>query len=553
MPDKDRTNHAHKYHEAVITQAENVEIVSVSKTPGMHGALPWASLWPLLLLFAFAKLLLQSAITAASTHAGYGIFSDEFYYLVCGHRPALGYVDQPPLVALQARLAEAFFGYHNLVLFRLLPALAGALMVALTGTLAAALGGTRKAAALAMLAILPVPVYLATQSFLSMNAWEPVFWSAALLALIRVLREPAATGWWLLLGASGGLGLENKASIVFFLLSLLLALLLTPARSLLRTRGFALACALTLALAAPHLWWQLRHGWPTLEWLTDVAHSDKVAVLPPPQFLLEQVLMLSPLHLLVWLPGMLWLLTARAARLWRPLGWLYVVFLALMLTLHAKDYYLAPIYPVYFAAGAVFWARWAFAARARTAVVATAAVLLTLSSIFAAPFAVPVLAPAQFVRFTHALHFTPIESEQHPGASFPEFFADHLDWERLVAGVSKVYRSLSPAEQHVTGIFTSNYEQASAINILGGPLGLPAAISGHQNYWLWGPAGYTGEEMIVVTDAAPAEMTRFYRTCTVRDQQTSPYQMPWEQRYIYLCRGRYQNYADSWNALKLYR
>ena len=542
-----------QYAEAVSTQAERVEVVPVAKASAVQDPLPWTLLWPLLLPFALAKLLLQSAITVASTHAGYGIFRDELYYLVCGHRLALGYVDQPPLVALQARLAEVLFGYHNLILFRLLPALAGSLMVVLTGALAAALGGSRRAVALALLAILPVPVFLATQSFLSMNAWEPVFWSAALLAVARLLRTPQASGWWVVLGASAGLGIENKISIVFFLAALLLALLLTPARTLLRTRGFARACVLTLALAAPHLWWQLRHGWPTLEWLTDVAHSDKVAVLPPARFLLEQVLMLSPLHLLFWLPGALWLLAARAARPWRSLGWLYLLFLALMLGLHAKDYYVAPIYPLYFAAGAVFWAQWASHARARTAAIASAAIVITFNSILAAPLAVPLLSPKQFLRFTRVLHFAPIESEQHPGAGFPEFFADHLDWDRLAESVGSVYRSLPPSEQRSTGIFTANYGQASAINILGRQQGLPPAISGHQNYWLWGPSGYTGEEMIVVTDAAPSEMLRTYRSCAIRDRQTSPYQMPWEQRYVYLCRGRYQTYTSSWNALKLYR
>ncbi len=510
-------------------------------------------LWPLLLLFAAAKLLLQLLITVASVHAGYGIFRDELYYLVCGHRLAFGYVDQPPLVALQARVAELLFGYHNLLLFRLLPALAGSAMVALTGAAAVALGGTRKAAALAMLAILPVPVFLATQSFLSMNAWEPVFWTAALLAVALLVREPQATRWWLLLGASAGLGVENKVSIVFLIASLLLALLATPARVLLRTRGFLLACLITAALAAPHLLWQIRHRWPTLEWLRDVAHSDKVAVLQPWQFLLEQVLMLSPLHVVLWLPGVVWLLLAREARVWRPLGLLYLFFVAIMLALHAKDYYLAPIYPLYFAAGAVFWLQWSAALPRRIIMIWGLTARLTLNSLIAAPLAVPVLPPADFVRYTRVVHFAPIDSEQHPGVAFPEFFADHLDWQRLVDGVSRVYHALPPAEQKETGIRTGNYGQASAINILGRPLGLPTAISGHQNYWMWGPGSYTGREMIVVTDTPLADMLRAYKSCTVAEKQTSPYQMPWEQRYIYLCRDRYQSFASDWAAEKLYR
>ncbi len=522
--------------------------------PAEHGPRRYfQSLLPLLLLFGLAKLLLQSAITLLSVHAGYGIHRDELYYLVCGHRLAFGYVDQPPLVALQARLAELLFGYHHLVLFRLLPALAGALTVMLTGLLAIALGGTRRAAALAMLFVLTTPVFLATQSFVSMNAWEPVFWMAAVLAVLRLLAVPEAAGWWLLLGASAGLALENKASAIFLIAALLLALAATPARRLLRTRGFLLAVGVTVLLALPNLGWQFAHHFPTLEWLRDVRHSNKDVVLSPLQFFWAQVLMLSPFQLLAWLPGVAWLLFGRTARPWRSAGLLYLFFIAIMMALHAKDYYEAPIYPLYFAAGAVFWTEWASGSRPRHALVGAYAIFVTLAITLTAPFAVPVLSPGDFVRYTRVLHFEPKDSEQHDGSSFPEFFADHLGWQSLADAVSRVYHALPPSEQRMTGIIAANYGQASAINILGRPLGLPAAISGHQNYWMWGPHGYTGKEMIVVTDAPLAAMLHYYRSCTVADHQTSLYAMPWEQRFIYVCRDRFQSYAADWTQEKYYR
>ena len=544
--------------------------MSIGVQPSIAGHLPEHrrrrrrsdSLVPLLLLFGVAKLLLQSSITLLSIHAGYGIFRDELYYLVCGRRLAAGYVDQPPLVALQARLAELLFGYHHLVAFRLLPALAGVLTVVLTGLIAGALGGGRRAAALAMLFVLTTPVFLATQSFLSMNAWEPVFWMAAVLAVLRLLAVPEATSWWLLLGAGAGLALENKASAIFLIAALLAALLCTPARHLLARRGFLLAVGITVLLALPNLAWQLAHHFPTLEWLRDVRHSNKDVVLSPPRFVWAQILILSPFHLLAWLPGVAWLLFGRTARPWRSAGVLYLFFLAIMMGLHAKDYYLAPIYPLYFAAGAVFWTEWASSgsatrsgtpSRVRNALVAAYAVIVTLAIAPTAPFAVPVLSPADFVRYTRILHFEPTDSEQHDGSSFPEFFADHLGWQSLADSVSRVYHALPPNQQRQTGILTANYGQASAINVLGRPLGLPAAISGHQAYWMWGPHGYTGKEMIVVTDAPLAGMLRVYRSCTVADHQTSPYAMPWEQRFVYVCHDRLRPFSADWNAEKYYR
>src|SRR5271170_6576318 len=104
--------------------------------------------------FAMLKLAIQIAGNILAQHAGYGIFRDEMYYLVCGRRLAFGYVDQPPLVALQARLSEMLFGHDTMWSLRLISASAGAAKVFLTGLLTWTLGGGHKAAALAMLAVI---------------------------------------------------------------------------------------------------------------------------------------------------------------------------------------------------------------------------------------------------------------------------------------------------------------------------------------------------------------------------------------------------------------
>src|SRR5580698_5449698 len=103
--------------------------------------------------FAALKLAIQIVGNILSQHAGYGIFRDELYYLVCGQRLAFGYVDQPPLAALQAHITETLFGHDTMWTLRLIPSLAGAAKVFLTGLLVWALGGGRWAAALAMLGV----------------------------------------------------------------------------------------------------------------------------------------------------------------------------------------------------------------------------------------------------------------------------------------------------------------------------------------------------------------------------------------------------------------
>jgi 4-amino-4-deoxy-L-arabinose transferase-like glycosyltransferase len=169
---------------------------------------------------ALAKLLLQFA---GMRH--YGFFRDELYYMACGEHLAWGYVDQPPLIAFIAWVARHVFG-SSLVSIRLLPALAGAAVVFLTGTLARELGGGRFAQFLAAAAILFAPSFLAFDSFLSMNAFEPLLWLVCALIAVRIVRG-ASTQLWLAFGAIAGLGLENKHTMLVFGFALVAGLLIS--------------------------------------------------------------------------------------------------------------------------------------------------------------------------------------------------------------------------------------------------------------------------------------------------------------------------------------
>src|SRR3984893_14872136 len=191
-----------------------------------------AILW-LSAAFAALKLAIQIVGNIQAQHAEYGIFRDELYYLVCGRHLAFGYVDQPPLVALQARLSETLFGHDTMWSLRLISGLAGAAKVFLTGLLCWALGGGRRAAALAMLGGLAGGVYLGIDGYLSMNSFDPVFWMLCALALLRIVRSDSqreVRAWWIVFGLSAGLAFENKDSIAFFLVAMLVAVLLTQQR-----------------------------------------------------------------------------------------------------------------------------------------------------------------------------------------------------------------------------------------------------------------------------------------------------------------------------------
>ncbi len=505
--------------------------------------------------FAGLKLAIQIVGNILAQHAGYGIFRDELYYLICGRRLAFGYVDQPPLVAIQARVSEMLFGHDTMWSLRLISAMAGAAKVFLTGVLCWTLGGGRKAAALAMLGVIGAGVYLGIDGYLSMNSFDPVFWMLCVLALLRIVQSASQDeirNWWIVFGLSAGLAFENKDSVAFFLIAMLIALLLTPQRRILASRWFVVGVGLIVVVALPNFLWQIHNHFPTLEWLHDVQLSDKDVKLGPLQFFVAQIVTLTPHNILLWGAGVVWLLFSKTTRSYRFLGVFYLVFLAMLMAMHAKDYYLVPAYPVFLAAGAVVWFVWAKKIVWRNGLIVAYVVLSVVGLVAFLPLSIPVLRPQQWLAYTEKLHFRPKDSENHAATLLPQFYADRFGWEDLAKQVSAIYNSLPADERARTGVLASNYGQAGAIDVLGEKYGLPAAISGHQNYWLWGPRGYTGEEMIVINDATLDEMKAVYSSCSVAGSRDDPYTMPWEHGFIYLCRGRKTTYQADWKELKHY-
>lgn len=510
-------------------------------------------------IFALIKLTLHLAATLWSTHLGYGYFRDEFYYIACGHHLAWGYVDHGPGVAIQARLAETLFG-TSILGIRMISALAGSAAIFLTGILTwslgdRSLGSHRAAQSLAMLGILIAPEYLGTDSYLSMNSVEPIFWMLCTLAIIRLLAGASPQRWWLTFGLSAGLGLLNKPSMTFFLIALFFGLLLTPQRRVLASRWAAAAVALLILIALPNLLWQIHLNWPTLEFLRNGVTRRKNVILPFLPFLRAQIDMMHPLNALLWITGIVSLLRARSIPHMRWIAITYLIFFAIMFRLHAKDYYLAPIYPVLFAAGAIAWER-RFARteirRSRTFAFPIFQTLLILTGLLILPMAIPVLAPATWVRYTTALHLHPGNTENQATSPLPQFYADRFGWQQYLNLFNTAYQSLSPADQSRVVLYADNYGEAGAIDFLGARehLNLPPVISGHNNYWLWGTHNRHPDIVIAISGGTPEELHQEFTSVTLIGTMDDPLAMPYEHKNVYLLRGYRPELHFDWNKKK---
>jgi len=492
-------------------------------------------------LFAVTTFVVHFA-----TAGGYGYQRDELYFISCARHLAWGYVDQPPLIAVIAKIALTLFG-DSLYAIRLLPALAAAATVVLTGRLTKRFGGGLGAQALAMLGIGLAPFYLAVGNLLTMNAFEPLLWLGAAYLFVEA-DERDRLALWAALGVICGLGLVNKYSMFFYLGSCVVAIALTPQRRSLVRPGFALAIALASAIVAPTLLWQGQHGWPQLAVLRDAARDKNVTV-GPLWFYLQQVLMLNPLSAPIWLAGLYALFARQRVRNVRWYGIAYVVLSLLYLVLGAKVYYLAPMYPMLFAAGAPFLATQL--ARVRFAALAYPIVLGILGFVIA-PEAFPLLPLPAFLQYERVLDLRGIKMEKHPVGRVPQHFADMLGWDTLVASLARANARLSPAERREAVVLTRDYGQASAVDFFGPKAGLPHAISGHNNYFLYGTRGASGNVVLAIgIDGATLrrEFGRVERIGFYHDDYVLP---DFNDLAIYKCTRPREALAAWWPQTKRY-
>jgi Dolichyl-phosphate-mannose-protein mannosyltransferase len=429
--------------------------------------------------------------------------------------------------------------------------LAGAAVVWLTGLFARELGGGRFAQFMGATAILVAPAYLAFDSFLSMNAFEPLLWLLCIWIVVRIVKggDPRL---WLVFGAVSGIALENKHSMFVCGFALAAGLFLSGESRLYRSRWIWIALGIALAISLPNLLWEAHHGWPQVE---VVLNGQRFKNLPisPSRFMVEQILFLHPLSLPFWAGGLAWLFFSKEGKRFRFLGWTYVIVIAIFILLHGKTYYALPIYPILMAAGGVAWERAAESwRRARWALQFAFPSILILGGLAAVPFGIPILPVDSFLRYSQAIPSSAmVKAERDAPVPLPQLYADMFGWENMASTIASVYNGLPASERADCAILAGNYGEAGAIDYFGPALGLPKAIGGHNSYFDWGPRNYSGNCVILFGERANQNKELFgevQRVATI----TNPHAMEIEQNVpVYLCRKPVAPLAVLWPRFKM--
>jgi hypothetical protein len=481
----------------------------------------------------------------------YGYFRDEFDYIACGNHLAWGYVDQPPLIPFLIRICQAVFG-DSLRSIRLIPAVASSLLVVQTAMIAREFGGRRFALLLSAVTIVIAPQFLSNGGLLGTNCLEPLLWmGCAYFALLAIKRKDPRN--WLWFGVVAGIGLEEKYTIALFCAGIVIGLLLTEQRKVFLNKWIWLGGTAAFLIFLPNVLWNMHYGWPFLQLMHNIRADGRDVVLSASQYFFQQTLLVHPLTAPIWITGLIAFFFAARLKMYRTLGWSYVVCYGVLFAVHGKNYYLAPVYPMLLAAGAVM-VEAAFQRPVGKWLKPAIVVVLLASGAHLAPIVVPVMSPDHFLAYVKHLPFKlPVMEHSHEKAPLPQWYADQFGWEEIVSETALAWNKIPPEERAGCGIFAQDYGQAGAIDFLGRKYGLPPALSGHQTYFLWGPRGYSGNCMIVLGDKKAKLEQLFESVEFVGTSADNPYALETEIDVFICKRAKFGTLEDLWPKVKKWR
>jgi 4-amino-4-deoxy-L-arabinose transferase-like glycosyltransferase len=410
-----------------------------------------------------AVVVAIQAIALTALSARYGFHRDELYFRAAGQRLDWGYVDQPPLTPLLARMFA--FG-DSPVGMRIAATLLGAAIVVVAALIAREVGAGRGGQIVASAATASSSFVLAVSHMLSTASADLLLWLVTVLFVLRLLRT-GDPRWWAAVGASVGVALTNKWLILLLLAALGLSLLAVGPRSVVRTWWLPAGMSVATVIAAPVLVWQASHGFPLLTVAGGISASDGA----------ENRLMFVPVQLVYLSPVLVPVAVAGFAALWRDrrvrsVALAYPVLCGLTLVVGGKPYYAIALLAVLVAAGAEPAWRWALQHRAWAAAGAVSGVALSVL------VALPVL-PVRALGPVLAIN--PEQGEQ-------------VGWREFTGSVAAAHAEAGPSAV----IVTRNYGQVGAIERYGPEFGLPAPYSGHMSYWDWGPPPDSADGPVIV-------------------------------------------------------
>lgn len=491
-------------------------------------------------------ILLALALSGILIHillnGKYGFHRDELDFILSARRLDWGYVSYPPLTPFFARVGLELFG-ESLRGLRVLPAAAQGIAMVLAGWMARDMGGKRNAQVMTAFAVFIAPVSLMGGTFIMYFAFDYLWWVVIAFFMVRLLATDDPR-YWLGIGAGIGLGMLTKYTMAFWVVGLVVAVLITPARKYLRSKWLYFGAALALLIFLPNLIWQIRHDFISLEYLTSI-HARDIEWGRADDFLPNQLIeTTNPFTLPLWMAGIGVCLFGAWMKRFRTLGWMFLVTFVLFLINRGRSYYTAPAYVMLLAAGAVWFERWLEGRAGKTSQLGFG--LLWGAQAIGALIGIVLMKP-----------LAPINSPLWDvTSSVNEEVVEMVGWQDLTAQVAEIYTSVPESEKPRTVILVGNYGEAGALDLYGKQYNLPLIISGSNSLWYRG-YGETEPETVITVGFERSYAGMFFKSCTARGKVTNRYNVTNEETRhhtsLFVCRDPHQPWKDLWQKMQWFQ
>jgi 4-amino-4-deoxy-L-arabinose transferase-like glycosyltransferase len=454
----------------------------------------------------------------------YGFHRDELYFLAAGRHLAWGYVDQPPLTPFIARLSPAIFG-DTVMGLRVLSTISSVVTVIVVALIAREFGSDRRAQILAAVCAAVSGFLLGVGHMVSTATYDLLAWMLIGLFVVKLLRTGDGR-WWLALGLTAGIALENKYLVVLPIGALLISLLIVGPRAVLRSWWLLAGVALAGLIALPNVIWQFHHDWPQLTVAGGISEDDgtenRIMFIP------LQILQLSPFLVPIWVAGFL--------RLWRmpwarSVALAYPVLCVVVLAVGGKSYYALPLLLVLVAAGSEPALAWI----TRHRPVAITGLVLTV--VTSALFTLPVL-PASAVDFV-----IPVNKEQ----------GEQIGWPTMASAVATAWERIPSDQRSSATLFAGNYGEAGALVRYGPSHGLPQVYSSHMSFadWQQPPDTNTGPVLLVESERSLG-FEEHFQSCTQVGTVDNIVSNDEDGAAIVQCAGPTEPWSILWPKLRRY-
>jgi Dolichyl-phosphate-mannose-protein mannosyltransferase len=467
----------------------------------------------------------------------YGFHRDELATLDDARHLAWGYVAYPPVTPFFGRLSLLLFG-TSLAGFRFFAAVACALSILVTGLMARELGGGRGAQLIAVIAA--IPFALGAGALMQYVSFDYLWWVLTAYLLIRLCKSEDSR-WWIPIGCAIGLGLLTKYSMLFCVAGVVSGVLLTDLGSQLKSKWLWLGVACSVLIFLPNLLWQIQNGFVSFDFLRHI-HERDVRIGRTKDFLSDQ-LMETLLAFPLAVAGLCFYLFSGSGRRFRVLGWVYVIPFLLFWIGKGRGYYLAPAYPMLYAAGSA-WVGSHLRLLQRSWSIAFRGVVW-------AALLVDILVVGAFW-----LPLAPINSRWwNAAAKINGDLPEEIGWPELVGIVARIRDSLPEDERARLGILAGNYGEAGAINLYGPRYGLPRAISGVNSFWARG-YGDPSSETLIVLGISREFLERHFESCELAGHLQNHYGVANEETTdhaeIFICRHLREGWPEFWKNFRRY-